>query len=450
MHTNTDRFATTSKPKTGNTPKLASWLPSEFTKQGVLRTLVAAQLIAFLATYMIYFASMVLVEEKTHSSAQMGMMIFSSTLPGFLFALPAGAVVDRHNQVHLLVIGNVLRMAIALGFVAVTLWVNAPRLLLISIYATNLALSAIATVTMSAEGSLIPRIVKPERLLATNSIIQASLMGAQGAGIVVLAPALLMLGGAPLVGGVAALLGVLSACLCTRLPTSVGVSNPGTHKQTWGSLRVDLSTGWRFIASNASVGWAVGQLVLTSMLSLVLVTVFPGWVSRGWGLPVENTAYLAIPGGIGFGLGMWLVGRRGRWLTKEMWAGIGLLALCAGLTGLSTLPALRGFSVLVYVLASIGIGVGFALVAVSAKTVLQERSPDAMRGRIISTQLFLSSAASTLPLPLTGKLADVLGFQRVFALLAFIVLSMGIASVARAVVGSDTSRHPPRRQSSLS
>jgi len=449
MHTNTDRFVTTSKPEAGNTPKLANWLLSAFTGQGALRTLIAAQLIAFLATYMIYFASMVLVEEKTHSSAQMGMMIFSSTLPGFLFALPAGAAVDRHNQVHLLVIGNVLRTAIALGFAAITLWIDAPRLFLISICASNLALSTIATVTMSAEGSLIPRIVKPERLLATNSLIQASLLGAQGAGIVVLAPALLMLGGAPVAGGVAALLCVLSACLCTRLPTSVGESNPGTHEQTWGSLRVDLSTGWRFIASNAGIGWAIGQLVLASTLSLILVTVFPGWVSRGWGLPVENAAYLAIPAGIGFGLGMWFVGSRGHWLKKEMWAGIGLLALCAGLGGLSTLPELRGFSVLVYVLASIGIGVGFALVAVSAKTVLQERSPDAMRGRIISTQLFFSSAASTLPLPLTGKLADVLGFQRVFALLAFIVLSMGIASVARAVVGSDTSQHPPRRQSAL-
>jgi len=111
MHTNTDRFVTTSKPEAGNTPKLANWLLSAFTGQGALRTLIAAQLIAFLATYMIYFASMVLVEEKTHSSAQMGMMIFSSTLPGFLFALPAGAAVDRHNQVHLLVIGNVLRTA---------------------------------------------------------------------------------------------------------------------------------------------------------------------------------------------------------------------------------------------------------------------------------------------------------------------------------------------------
>jgi ABC-type dipeptide/oligopeptide/nickel transport system permease component len=48
-----------------------------------------AQFVALTATYAIYFASMALVEEKTHSSAQMGLMIFSSTLPGFLFALLA-------------------------------------------------------------------------------------------------------------------------------------------------------------------------------------------------------------------------------------------------------------------------------------------------------------------------------------------------------------------------
>jgi len=77
----------------------------------------------------------------------------------------------RVRYVRLLVIGNVLRTAIALGFVAITLWLDASRLLLISIYASNMAFSAITTVTMSAEGSLIPRIVKPERLLAINSII---------------------------------------------------------------------------------------------------------------------------------------------------------------------------------------------------------------------------------------------------------------------------------------
>jgi len=106
----------------------------------------------------------------------------------------------------------------------------------------------------------------------------------------------------------------------------------------------------------------------------------------------------------------------------------GLLAIAAGLGVLPCLPALRGFCVPLYLLASTGIGAGFALVAISGKTILQERSPDAMRGRVLSSQLFLSSVVSMLPLPLMGKLADVVGFQRAFAWLAFIVLIIGIAS----------------------
>ena len=50
-----------------------------------------AQFAALAATYAIYFACMALVEEKTRSSAQMGLMVFSSP-PGFLFGMLAGVV----------------------------------------------------------------------------------------------------------------------------------------------------------------------------------------------------------------------------------------------------------------------------------------------------------------------------------------------------------------------
>ena len=141
-----------------------------------------------------------------------------------------------------------------------------------------------------------------------------------------------------------------------------------------------------------------------------------------------------------------LLGRDGQMVDAK--STLGLLALGGGMGVLSAIPALRGYYVAVYVFASVGIGTGFALVSVSGKTVLQEHSPDAIRGRVIATQLFLSSAASTLPLPLVGKLADVFGFQRVFALLAVIVVSMGIASLVHAVMGSGTSRTSPRRTQS--
>lgn len=61
------------------------------------RRLYLAQFASLTATYAIYFASMALVEEITRSSAQMGLMIFSSTLPGLLFGLLAGVVRTARN-----------------------------------------------------------------------------------------------------------------------------------------------------------------------------------------------------------------------------------------------------------------------------------------------------------------------------------------------------------------
>lgn len=394
-----------------------------------LRRLSVAQFVALAATYAIYFASMALVEEKTHSSAQMGLMILSSTLPGFLFGMLAGVVVDRHDRRRVLVIGNLLRLLVAIGFAAAAHWLSDPLPLLAAVYASNFFLSIIAQFTTSAEGSLIPRVVPQERLLAANSIFQVATLGAQGAGMVLLSPLLLRLGGAQAAGMAVVPLFALAAWTCARLPARLGKRSGEQTPQTWASLRDDLRAGWRFVAGDASVRQAIGCLVLVSALSLVLTTLIPGLAARTWGVPVEYVAYLAVPGGFGFGLGVWLVGRRGHLLKEKEWISAGLLALGGGLALLPALRVLRGLYVPLFLLVSAGVGAGFALVIVPARTVVQERSPDEMRGRVISTQMFLSNVASTLPLPLTGGLADFLGFRRVFALLALVVLGVGAASV---------------------
>jgi len=119
-------------------------------------------------------------------------------------------------------------------------------------------------------------------------------------------------------------------------------------------------------------------------------------------------------------------------LKEKAWISAGLLAVGGGLALLPALHALRGLYVPLFLLVSAVVGAGFALVIVPARTVVQERSPDEMRGRVISTQMFLSNIVSTLPLPLTGGLADLIGLRRIFALLALVVLSIGAASVRHA------------------
>ncbi|MGB9594502.1 MAG: hypothetical protein ACPL7R_10250, partial [Anaerolineae bacterium] len=81
-----------------------------------VRGLCLSQFTALVGNFALYFASMALVEEITHSSTQVGLMIFSSTLPGFIFGLIAGPYVDRHDRIAVIKWGCILRVPIGVGF----------------------------------------------------------------------------------------------------------------------------------------------------------------------------------------------------------------------------------------------------------------------------------------------------------------------------------------------
>ena len=146
-------------------------------------------------------------------------------------------------------------------------------------------------------------------------------------------------------------------------------------------------------------------------------------------MPVETMIYLAVPGGVGFGVGVWLVGRRGHLMTSEGWISVGLMVIGIGLAMLSNVKVLHGFSLLLFIVISFMTGGSFALVMIPARTLVQERAPDEMRGRVISTQFFLCNAASAIPLPLMGGMADTIRFRYVFLTIAAVVLAVGLIYV---------------------
>lgn len=394
------------------------------------RRLYLAQFASLTATYAIYFASMALVEEITRSSAQMGLMIFSSTLPGLLFGLLAGVVVDRQERVKIMMAANLLRVLVALAFSAAIHFF--PRIyLLLTIYLTNFCISALAQFLISAEGATVPRLVGEKKLMAANSLFNISSLVSQGAGLVVLAPLLLKISGAEAVGLVGAILYLAALVIIAPLPRENMTRKPRQGRRL-AEIWTELKEGWRFIFGDRLVAWATFQLTLASMLTLMLTTLAPGFVARVLGLEVADAVYMAVPVGMGFGLGIALMGRRGKLLSKERWISLGFIAL--GL-GLAVLPLPRGAGAPSFLLLAMGIftiGLGLALVTIPAKTILQERPPVGMRGRVISTQLVLGNAASTLPMPLGGGLADLIGIRKVMLILACITLGAAAAGIRQA------------------
>jgi predicted MFS family arabinose efflux permease len=398
-------------------------------KNESIRRVGMGQFLAVAATYAIFFSSIAFVEEKTRSSAQMGVMIFAIMLPGYMMGMLAGVFVDRVDRRHSMVIATLISLLAAGVFSFGTRYTEDLPKLLVIVYGCNFVLSALVQFTASARDSILPNAVESEDLFAANSIIQVAFLGAQALGTVLLSPLLFRHGGTPAVGLAAVPLFTLAAIAYGGLPQHVGIRKSGKPKPTLTAYWADLRDGWRFIRGKAALSRAIAYLVLVSALVLVFTTLLPGLASRVWGIAIENVMVIAVPGGLGFAMGLWLIGRRGHLLKVEEWISIGLLILGGGLALISLMNELHGAAFIMFFLISAITGAGFALVIISARTFIQEQTPDELRGRVMSTQTFLCNTASTLPLPLMGGLADAIGFKSVFVLLGFSVLGAGVISV---------------------
>lgn len=388
------------------------------------RHLWAAQFSTVTVIYGLALAGAVLVEERTHSSTQTGLVILSAILPAFLASLVSGAVVDRWGRRRVLMASHLARVLIALAFWAGT---RSPSssVALATVYAVNVAGAIFAQFAMPAELALLPDLVERSQLVSANALLQLSMLAAEGLGIVVLSPLLIKQFGVPAVGLVGAGLCLLGALLVVALPKDqVPEEQQGSIGSAWGELAADMRAGWVTISRDRMLSLVAIQASLAAMLLLVLLSLLPGLMARHLELSVENIPLVILPGGLGFVLGAYLLSRWEKRLSRPAWIAAGLIALGASIAMLAVASGEAGrlWLVLFTILA---LGIALAFVIVSARVVLQERPPAAMRGRVIAAQLALANAVAVVPLLLGGSLADQLGIQPVMGLLALLAVGAG-------------------------
>jgi MFS family permease len=404
-------------------------LPPRLLHNSAFLRLWIAQTCAMTVVYGLSMAGVAVIEEQTHSSTQTGVVIISSILPGFLASLVAGAVVDRFGRLRVLVISHLTRALVALLFWGGT-QLDSSTLILVTVYvvnATGIALSQFAT---ASEMAMLPDLVGRERLLSANSLLGFSLLVAEGLGIVVVAPLVIKLGGAPAMGAVSTVLYLVALIVVITLrqsPAAVSAAGPGaTRWAGWAAFRSDIRDGWRTIARDRLLGLVIAQVTLAGVLLLVLLSLVPGLLARHLGMGIEDAPFLILPGGIGFVVGLFLLGRLERRLSRTLWIAGGLIGVGTSIV-LLAISSSRGeaSSLGLMVALIVGIGLGLAAVVVPSRTVIQERPPAEMRGRVVAAQLALGNAAAIVPLLLGGALADRMGIQPVIGLLGLAALSAG-------------------------
>jgi MFS family permease len=387
------------------------------------RTLWLAQAISDFGDNLTYLALLLYVNQVTGSTAAIAMMTFMLALPQLTFGLVAGVYVDRWDRKRIMVLADLGRGLLVLGFVGATLtgqlWL---------LYGIAFAQAAIGTFFTPARNAVIPALVPPQGLLAANSLAQITrmLMMAAGAGAAGLLIGLLNTSWPVFV--LDALTFFVSLLLVLRV--AVPALPPPPTRATPRVIGGQLQEGLRVIAGSRILRGTLGVLAVmmlglgavnTLLVPLIVneLAVPPAWFGV---MPLAQATSTIL----GAGLAGWLAARFP--LTRIVTASLIVLGLCIGMLGAATA---------IWHLLLIRFAAGWCITPLQATvaTILQTNAPNHQLGRIGAAQNTVITTTNLLSMGLAGLFGELVGIRTVFVLagITTVLAGLGAAWMFRAL-----------------
>ncbi len=389
------------------------------------RNLWLGQMTSQVATNMLTFVLVLRIYQTTVSNTAVSLLILTLGLPAVVVGILAGTLVDSWDKRNVLIITNLLRTILILGFFfssETPLWV----------YLLILAISITTQFFVPAEAPTIPRLVSKELLLPANSLFTFTFYTSMVVGYIFSGPALRFFGNHNVFLFLSALL-AMAAFFVSQIPSE---GKKAQVKMKFGKEEAvkiyrDFLSGLKFIKEEKEVGLAIFLQTVVQALFVCLATLAPGFADTILKIEVRDASYIILgPAGVGLILGALLVGQFGQKVSKERLINIGIV--CAGVL-LFLLAILAGWGGLVVTLLLLGLlGVFTALVTVSSSTMLQEYTPSALQGRVYGFVTAFVGGAAILPVAFTGLAADLFGIRIVIFFLALLVLAFAIYRLGKA------------------
>ncbi len=360
------------------------------------------------------------------------------TIPAVVLSPFAGVCVDRWSNRSVLVVSNLIR-AFFVALVALT-WVKQyPKVA----FTLAFLISIGAQFFGPAETASIPRLVKKEDLYCANALFFTTMMIALGFGFAIGEPIIAHtgIGGAPY--AVAGLFLIAAFLL-------LGITDNKPHKQDrepwWEELRVGIA----YIVDSPPVFRAILKITILFSTIITLNIIAVALVEQVMHLQPFQFGYVIAAAGLGMMIGNFRVGHQGpnaspRLMVYGGFSGLGLTMCLLGSLGFiqdhlfplvgMTGVCFNGWLMFVPLLFAALLGVSCAFVAVPTQASLQAAVPEDLRGKVFGAQNTAMSAASTIPVILTGVSADNLpgGVSTTLLLLGVPTLLTGLVQVLRAI-----------------
>jgi MFS family permease len=393
------------------------------------RRLWLAKLLSHIPVNAIVYAMLIMVVRETGRSFFSSLFVVAYIAPTALLGTVSGVLVDRMPKGVVLAAANAARAALC-----VLLMFSADNVLAIYVIAVFFAVAA--QVAGPAEGAALPAVVEPEQFTSANSLNNLGSLISQITGLMVLAPVFLKTIGPEALALVAAIMFAASAfnfLLVDGLGGPVNDLPVSIH-----ATRERFAEAWHRLSMDSVSYVSLVLMVVANTVGLVVVTLVPRFCSRALGVDSENAIFVAAPAALGIWLALRFVRRMSRRFSP--WIGIGgaFAALVGGVATLAFVAPLGDMldaanplgifdpdpfgdgTARIIITAILGAGLAFAFTFVNivGRTVVNERMPREMQGRVFAGQTVLTNLASIPPILLTGILADVIGIAPVFLLVA--------------------------------
>ena len=364
------------------------------------RQLWLGQVVSQMGDWFDTIALYTIILNLTGSGRDVGLLLVARFVPSFLFGPLSGVVADRFSRQRIMIISDVLRALVVLGFLFVRradqLWI---------VYVLTVLQLALSTFFEPAKTAAIPSIVEDRELVAANAIssVTWSVMLTLGAAI----------GG--LITGwfgtdVAFILDAATYLLSAALIASIRVQKRRKRerqKLTFGRALGITETieGIRYVKDRPRVlalllvkpAWGLGGGILT-LLAVFGERIFPVGKSAATGIGVLFAAR-----GIGTAVGPIVARRMAGEIDRRMQASIGIAFLIGG----AFYIAFGSATSFIFALIVLGVAhCGGSILWVFSTVILQRAVADNFRGRVFAAELALLTLTMAASNYVTGELLD--------------------------------------------
>jgi MFS family permease len=399
------------------------------------RVLISMQ-VARIAQSMVAVALVLFALDRYDSPAFAGLVTFASVFPGLLISPIAGALLDRHGRIRLVVLDNLVALVamVVMGLLALVDLLPGPLLVLIAVLG-----SLTSILTHVGLRSLFPILV-PEHLwervnaVDSNGYVVASILGPPLAAVLVA-----VLGGPIALIAIGLAFGIAAIAL-------ISVPEPPSPTASTGRVLADAVAGVRYTWHNRTLRGLGFAVTLSNLAHGMATIVVPVIVLQRFGLSEVVVGLVFAVSGIAGMVSALAFGRmdtRGREWSMLVWPMaalvpvLGLLLVAAGQEVVAV-----GLAVLFLEMALVGILIGPMDIALF--TVRQRRTDPAWMGRAFAVSMAFNYVGVPVGAIVAGLLAD--GSLEV----AIVVLGVGGSALAALAAAFLVPRTDPAEERSSS